>query len=110
MIAFGVLVTTRVSNNQYDLVVNGQGRIPLNQFYGLNSELSLSVFQRVFIFGKMIAYDMNMTTKVSDRQYDLRVTGPGQIYRERSGSVVECLTRDRRAAGSSLTGAMRCAP
>ena len=26
------------------------------------------------------------------------------FYRERSGSVVECLTRDRRAAGSSLTG------
>ena len=25
------------------------------------------------------------------------------IYRERSGSVVECLTRDREAAGSSLT-------
>ena len=25
-------------------------------------------------------------------------------YLERSGSVVECLTRDRRAAGSSLTG------
>ena len=24
--------------------------------------------------------------------------------RERSGSVVECLTRDREAAGSSLTG------
>ena len=24
--------------------------------------------------------------------------------RERSGSVVECLTRDRKAAGSSLTG------
>ena len=24
--------------------------------------------------------------------------------RERSGSVVECLTRDRGAAGSSLTG------
>ena len=24
--------------------------------------------------------------------------------RERSGSVVECLTQDRRAAGSSLTG------
>ena len=27
-----------------------------------------------------------------------------QEERERSGSVVECLTRDRRAAGSSLTG------
>ena len=26
------------------------------------------------------------------------------LYRERSGSVVECLTRDRRVAGSSLTG------
>ena len=26
------------------------------------------------------------------------------FQRERSGSVVECLTRDRRAAGSSLTG------
>ena len=26
------------------------------------------------------------------------------FLRERSGSVVECLTRDRRAAGSSLTG------
>ena len=25
-------------------------------------------------------------------------------YRERSGSVVECLTRDREAAGSSLIG------
>ena len=25
-------------------------------------------------------------------------------YKERSGSVVECLTRDRGAAGSSLTG------
>ena len=26
------------------------------------------------------------------------------VCREDSGSVVECLTRDRRAAGSSLTG------
>ena len=26
------------------------------------------------------------------------------LMRERSGSVVECLTRDRRVAGSSLTG------
>ena len=27
-----------------------------------------------------------------------------RLRRERSGSVVECLTRDRRVAGSSLTG------
>ena len=26
------------------------------------------------------------------------------LIRERSGSAVECLTRDRRAVGSSLTG------
>ena len=32
------------------------------------------------------------------------------IIRERSGSVVECLTRDRRAAGSSLTGVTALCP
>ena len=31
-------------------------------------------------------------------------------HRERSGSVVECLTRDREAAGLSLTGSLRCGP
>ena len=30
--------------------------------------------------------------------------------RERSGSVVECLARDRRAAGSSLTGVTALCP
>ena len=32
------------------------------------------------------------------------------FIRERSGSVVECLTRDRRAAGSSLTGVTGLCP
>ena len=32
------------------------------------------------------------------------------VYRERSGSVVECLTRDRGAAGSSLTGVTAFGP
>ena len=32
------------------------------------------------------------------------------IFRERSGSVVECLTRDRRATGSSLTGIIVLCP
>ena len=32
------------------------------------------------------------------------------VDRERSGSVVECLTRDRRAAGSSLTGVTALCP
>ena len=30
--------------------------------------------------------------------------GTNREHRERSGSVVECLTGDREAAGSSLTG------
>ena len=33
-----------------------------------------------------------------------------RTLRERSGSVVECLTRDRRAAGSSLTGVTALCP
>ena len=33
-----------------------------------------------------------------------------RIVGERSGSVVECLTRDRRAAGSSLTGVTASCP
>ena len=43
--------------------------------------------------------------------HDTQRKGPYDIRRqtltyewERSGSVVECLTRDRMAAGSSLTG------
>ena len=35
---------------------------------------------------------------------------PGKLDRERSGSVVECLTPDRGAAGSSLTGATALCP
>ena len=31
-------------------------------------------------------------------------TNSKRLFRERSGSVVECLTRDRGATGSSLTG------
>ena len=33
-----------------------------------------------------------------------------KIYWERSGSVVECLTRDRGAAGSSLTDIIALCP
>ena len=34
----------------------------------------------------------------------------GVFFRERSGSVVECLTQDRRAVGSSLTGVTALCP
>ena len=40
------------------------------------------------------------------RERKFVLNGPGDMtkIKERSGSVVECLTRDRRAEGSSLTG------
>ena len=38
------------------------------------------------------------------KRFPLHDNGVPPFTRERSGSVVECLTRDRRAAGSSLTG------
>ena len=37
-------------------------------------------------------------------------TQTASTYGERSGSVVECFTRDRRAAGSSLTGVTALCP
>ena len=40
---------------------------------------------------------------LSKTLYLLLSTGSTQEW-ERNGSVVECLTRDRRAAGTSLTG------
>ena len=36
--------------------------------------------------------------------YAFLATFSNTVSRERSGSVVECLTRDQSAAGSSLTG------
>ena len=48
-----------------------------------------------------------------ESQIYTEVTRPGriaQLVRERSGSVVECLTRDRRAAGSSLDGVTALCP
>ena len=42
---------------------------------------------------------------------DITMTSLNYICtRERGGSVVECLTRDRRAAGSSLTGVTALCP
>ena len=38
------------------------------------------------------------------RVFNMRGSSPAHPVRERSGLVVECLTRDREAAGSSLTG------
>ena len=42
---------------------------------------------------------------ICGKEHALSFLNPNsKVGRERSGSVVECLTRDRGAAGSSLTG------
>ena len=41
--------------------------------------------------------------EMSSLTWFLKAGSKFKNHRERSGSVVECLTRDRRAAGSSLT-------
>ena len=55
---------------------------------------------------KQNAYDNQYTRlKIDTSQGDRAIIVPSPLdYRERSGSVVECLTRDRRTASSSLTG------
>ena len=40
---------------------------------------------------------------IKNRPLQNQKAGDLGIWRERNGSVVECLTRDRRVAGSSLT-------
>ena len=49
--------------------------------------------------------DSNYTIKLEQsNQLASTITTPQNNYNERSGQVVECLTRDRKASGSSLTG------
>ena len=64
------------------------------------------VHSRVYMFN--IDLGENMKKILLDIWYVASHNGPlpsvFKLWRERNGSVVECLTRDRRAAGSSLTG------
>ena len=47
---------------------------------------------------------------VQEQEHLTHQWAPLQVTRERSGSVVECLTRDRGAAGSSLIGVTALCP
>ena len=53
-----------------------------------------------FVTWKLSLHVFSSLLPLSKMQITYRLHG---VSRERSGSVVECLTRDRRAAGSSLT-------
>ena len=56
--------------------------------------------------GSVLLYSQLVHDKmfIYHKNADLFLSYSPRKCRERSGSVVECLTRDRRAAGSSLTG------
>ena len=52
----------------------------------------------------LIAIKSHLVGSDTKRFFKYRTAFLKKSARERSGSVVECLTRDRRAAGSSLIG------
>ena len=58
----------------------------------------------LFIIFRDIQLFMYMTCEFVPMYACLGNVDSTGVRRERSGSVVECLTRDRRAASSSLTG------
>ena len=74
-------------------LIRDQNRRSVGPAIGPNCLLRLSVDDKCHRFQRM---DLHVVSffKVLDTLH---------IIRERSGSVVECLTRDRGAAGSSLT-------
>ena len=55
-------------------------------------------------FVKKFIRNTNRVSNSLDLDQARSFDGPDLAKRERSGSVVECLTRDRGDAGSSLTG------
>ena len=57
-----------------------------------------------------IKHDFSMHLHLPGPSRDVENIGIHPLFRERSGSVVECLTRDRGAAGLSLTGLTALCP
>ena len=74
--------------------------------------LSTSLKSFAFVFCYLLQVHLYLLSLVCLYPYKSTVlfVGHRQTVRERSGSVVECLTRDRRAAGSSLTGVTALCP
>ena len=66
----------------------------------IENQIDIPESQNIFLDP---AYSVSGTWRISTSQVNL-FSASNQALRERSGSVVECLTRDQEAAGSSLTG------
>ena len=71
------------------------------QYFFLTSAIEIRVCKNPGAMHESRLSDVHIT---SVKRFPLHDNGVPPFTRERSGSVVECLTRDRRAAGSSLTG------
>ena len=58
----------------------------------------------IYFFPVLLKFLLMLILCKSNNSYIFPLGTKTTVLRERSGSVVECLTRDRRATGSSLTG------
>ena len=71
----------KASDHRYDLGVKGQCQIYLKSVLNVyNANSSFISRSREFILNTLITYGVEMTTKVSDRCYDLGSKSQCQIY------------------------------
>ena len=66
--------------------------------------ITVTFWRNMYSFWRYIIVSYNNQTGFPCKLFYYESLVDKEVYMERSGSVVECLTRDRRAAGSSLTG------
>ena len=65
--------------------INSKSKVKITYYKISLMELNTSYFtfclMLIFIFGTIMSYGVEMTTKSSDNRYDIGVKGQGQIYR-----------------------------
>ena len=72
MIEHGLLMTTYVSDHQYDLGVRGEGQIILKSVcMDYSADPSYSVCLRILVFDITLAWDVSVTIKLLNLRYDL---------------------------------------
>ena len=74
---------------------------------GINLSRDCSWHQHISFINDKAWLRINIMRKL---EFKLDRKTVDNLHRERSGSVVECLTRDRGAAGSSSPASLPCCP
>ena len=74
-------ITTEVLDHCYNHGFKGQDQMHLKSFLHLIRKIPLHFLLRMFIFGKLTAYDVQITM-VTGNCYDLGIKGQGQIHAE----------------------------